>query len=140
MLFFSTGGRSPPSAHSLHQTLSSLTCPSLGEHAACYGSAEAMERFAAAASGTQARAAWLQLLQQLLQAPSLQAVLLAGLAQPLADSPKGASGRKGTGHQQGAGKDPSASHGASGASRDDTQDEDGEGAAARLASSASESI
>ena len=97
--------------------------------------AGAFDSLAAAAEGLQGRAAWLQLLQQLLQAPHLQEVLLAGLTPLQAEGSNGAtdsSGSHGPGSRQAAGKAPSSSTvpGSEGTSKDD---EAGEGEAARSA-------
>ncbi len=98
-----------------------------------------MEKLGSLAGGPQGRTAWLQLLQQLLQAPSLQAILLAGLHQSKADGPRSSSGSRDAAAPEAAakgGKKAVADSMLGGTSATEMQDVAGEGAAARLASSA----
>lgn len=96
--------------------------------------AGALDRLGAAAEGLQGRAAWLQLLHQLLQHPHLQQVLLDGASPSKSGAPsvaKDSSGSHGPGSNQpadGAGKSDGVP--GSGASK---PDEAGEGDTARLA-------
>ncbi|KAK9835725.1 hypothetical protein WJX74_006753 [Apatococcus lobatus] len=85
-----------------------------------------LEKAGATAEGLQGRAAWLQLLQQLLQVPHLQDVLLAGIAPWKSEGPNGvteSSGSHGSGsHPAAAGKAPSSSGvPGPGASKDDDE-------------------